>query len=273
MPELPEVESTIISLKQKILGDVIKEINIFYPPSFQSVYNLEALKDKKILDIQRKGKFLLFFLESDWVLVGHFRMEGKIYINFLDECRQLHKYENFRIILTENRVLRYFDFRKFGRFVLYKKEDYLIASGLNQLALDPFLIDFEKFFQVIKKKKIAIKKILLDQKIISGIGNIYASEILFLAKINPETLSCDLNKEQVKNIISISKKVLKKAIEFGGTSISTFEAVGKRGSYQQKLLVYRKDKQNCVFCSEVIQKKKIGGRSTYFCPQCQKNIL
>ncbi|MEZ0180277.1 DNA-formamidopyrimidine glycosylase ['Camptotheca acuminata' phytoplasma] len=272
MPELPEVEVTIRSLRKKIIGEVIEKINIFYLPSFKSAYNLTELKGKEILGIQRKGKFLLFFLDQDCVMVGHFRMEGKIYIDPIDESEPRHKYENFRILLKSGKAFRYYDFRKFGGFTLYKKENYLQASGLNQLALDPFLIEPEDFFNKISKKKIAIKKILLDQKLISGIGNIYASEILFLAKINPEKFVSELNLKQIQLIISISKEVLSKAIRYGGTSISSFEAIGQRGTFQNKLLVYKRDKQDCVLCQNPIQKKKIGGRSTYFCSQCQKDI-
>lgn len=270
MPELPEVEVTINYLKQKIINTKIEKIQIFHPPSLQSVHNLENIKGKYFLDIQRKGKFLLFFLEQNWVLIGHLRMEGKIYIHFLKECDTIHKYENFRIFLNNNKVFRYYDFRKFGRFHLYKKEKYLEESGLNKLALDPFLIKDIDFFQKIKNKKIAIKKILLDQKIISGIGNIYASEMLFLAKIHPETLANSLNLKKIKILLAKAKEILNKAIYYGGTSISSFEALGIKGSYQKKLLVYKRDKENCHICKEKIAKKKIGNRSSYFCVQCQQ---
>ncbi|MGM1458829.1 MAG: DNA-formamidopyrimidine glycosylase, partial [Columbia Basin potato purple top phytoplasma] len=147
---------------------------------------------------------------------------------------------------------------------------YLEESGLNKLALDPFLIKDIDFFQKIKNKKIAIKKILLDQKIISGIGNIYASETLFLAKIHPEILANSLNLKQIKILLAKAKEILNKAIYYGGTSISSFEALGIKGSYQKKLLVYKRDKENCHFCKEKIEKKKIGNRSSYFCVQCQQ---
>lgn len=153
MPELPEVEVTIRNLKQKITNVRIQKIKIFHPPSFQSSHNLDNIQQKTFLDIQRKGKFLLFFLEYDWVIIGHLRMEGKIYIHSPQECNTIHKYENFRIFLNNNKILRYYDFRKFGRFSLHKKDKYLEESGLNKLALDPFSIINENFFQQIKKRK------------------------------------------------------------------------------------------------------------------------
>ncbi|MDV3167997.1 MAG: DNA-formamidopyrimidine glycosylase [Candidatus Phytoplasma stylosanthis] len=272
MPELPEVEVTIRILRKKIIGETIKKINVFYPPSFKSSYSLENIKGKKILDIQRKGKFLIFFLDQDWVLVGHFRMEGKVYINSLKECDQIHKHENFRILLASEKVFRYYDFRKFGSFSLYKKKNYLEESGLNKIALDPFLINAYDFFNQVNKKKIFIKKILLNQRIISGIGNIYASEILFLSKIHPETFSNNLTFQHIQSILKISKKVLKRAIQYGGSSFSSFEALGQKGHFQKKLLVYKKDKKNCSLCNYPIQKKKIEGRSSYFCLKCQKII-
>jgi formamidopyrimidine-DNA glycosylase len=271
MPELPEVEITIRNLRKKIIDSRIEKIEIFHQPSLQSIHNLDNLEQKTFLDIQRKGKFLLFFLSSDWVLVGHFRMEGKIYIHTLEECKTIHKYENFRIFLNNNKIFRYYDFRKFGRFHLYKKETYLEESGLNKLAQDPFSIEALTLFNKIHKKKTVIKKILLDQRVISGIGNIYASEILFLAKIHPETKTDSLTLKQVEIIISTAKKILKNAISYGGTSISSFEALGVKGSYQNQLLVYKKDKENCSLCKNKINKIKIGGRSSYFCSQCQKH--
>ncbi|WP_341266529.1 DNA-formamidopyrimidine glycosylase [Candidatus Phytoplasma fraxini] len=270
MPELPEVEVTIRHLKQKITNHQIQKIQVFHPPSFKSLYDLDNIKQKTFLDIQRKGKFLLFFLEHDWVIVGHFRMEGKIYIHSPEECNIIHKYENFRIFLDKNKILRYYDFRKFGRFSLHKKDKYLEESGLNQLALDPFEIIDENLWTKIQKKKTKIKQILLNQKIISGIGNIYASEILFLSRIHPEKIANSLNIKQIKIIISKSKEVLQKAIDHGGTSISSFEALGVKGLFQKQLLVYKRDKLNCFICQNKIEKKKIGGRSSYFCSQCQK---
>ncbi|KND62639.1 DNA-formamidopyrimidine glycosylase, partial [Candidatus Phytoplasma phoenicium] len=216
--------------------------------------------------------FLLFFLSNEWVLVGHLRMEGKIYLHLTSQCAPVQdKHEHFRLFLENNLVFRFYDFRKFARFNLYKKDKYLKESKLCQLAPDPFSISLETFYQKLQKSStINIKQALLNQKIISGIGNIYASEILFLTQIHPEMKANKLILEKVRELLNKTKKVLTKAIEAGGTSISTFEVLGVKGNFQKQLLVYGKDKQKCYFCPKLIQKIKINGRSSYFCEQCQK---
>ncbi|TVY12266.1 DNA-formamidopyrimidine glycosylase [Candidatus Phytoplasma pini] len=270
MPELPEVEVIIRKLRKKIINCCVKKIDIFYNNIIKNIDFFYQIVDKVFLDIQRKGKFLLFFLSDDLVLVGHLRMEGKIYLNSHEECRFRHLHEHFRIHLDNGLILRYYDFRKFGRFAIYYRKNYLEESKLYQLAPDPFEISLEMFYQKIKKKSTSIKTVLLDQKIISGIGNIYASEILFLSKIHPEISVNTLSKEKILVLLNKTREVLIKAINLGGTSISSFEALGQKGSYQKELLVYRKANEPCCFCQKNIQKKKISGRSTYFCIQCQK---
>ncbi|KXT29055.1 formamidopyrimidine-DNA glycosylase [Candidatus Phytoplasma oryzae] len=272
MPELPEVEVTIRYLRKYLINKKIIDVNVFYEPIIKNVNLFRKICFQFFLDIKRKGKFLLFFLSGEIVLIGHLRMEGKFRIHngVNQKIMKDDKHEHFRIFLNNNLVLRYYDFRKFGRFIVYNKKNYLIQSSLNKIAPDPFSITTEFFFNHLKKSNIAIKKILLNQRIISGIGNIYANEILFLSKIHPETRSSSLSFDQTKLIIQKAKKIFKESIKLGGSSISTFEAAGKKGSFQEKLLVYRKDKTQCCFCYNLIQKKKIDGRSSYFCLQCQK---
>ncbi|MBP3059199.1 DNA-formamidopyrimidine glycosylase [Texas Phoenix palm phytoplasma] len=269
MPELPEVEVIVNILKKRLIGLKIKKLFVFYQPIIQELFFFKKIINKKILDVQRKGKFLLFFLSDDLVIVGHLRMEGKIYLHDNYDNLQKHKDEHFRILLEKNIILRYYDFRKFGRFALYKKDNYLKESKLEKLALDPFEIDAKNFYSKLQKTKVSIKTCLLNQRIISGIGNIYANEILFLTRINPKIQSCFLSLQQIIKLLDNAKKILNRAIFCGGTSISTFEAIGKKGSFQKELLVYRKDKEKCIFCSNLIQKIKISGRSSYFCIKCQ----
>ncbi|MFR0367926.1 DNA-formamidopyrimidine glycosylase [Candidatus Phytoplasma palmae] len=269
MPELPEVEVIINILKKRLIGLQIQKLYVFYEPVIQELDFFKKIINKKILDIKRKGKFLLFFLSDDLVIVGHLRMEGKIYLHNNSDNLQKHKDEHFRILLEKNIVLRYYDFRKFGRFALYKQDNYLQESKLDKLALDPFEIDAGIFYSKLQKTRVSIKTSLLNQRIISGIGNIYANEILFLTKINPKTQSSFLSFKQIIKLLENAKKILSRAIICGGTSISTFEAIGKKGSFQKELLVYRKEKEKCIFCFNLIQKIKIGGRSSYFCLKCQ----
>ncbi|WBL31359.1 DNA-formamidopyrimidine glycosylase [Candidatus Phytoplasma sacchari] len=271
MPELPEVEIIVRNLRKYLVNKKIIRIDVFFESIIKNNELFSKIYLKTFLDIQRKGKFLLFFLSDGLVLVGHLRMEGKFGISNIKQISSLaDKHEHFRIFLENNLVLRYYDFRKFGRFIVYKKEDYLTQSSLRLVAPDPFDITVQQFYKSLQKSNIVIKKNLLNQRIISGIGNIYASEILFFSKIHPETKSSLISFEQTNLIIKESKRILTDSILSGGSSISSFEVLGKRGTFQNKLLVYGKYKSKCFFCFNIIQKKKIGGRSSYFCVECQK---
>jgi formamidopyrimidine-DNA glycosylase len=271
MPELPEVEVIVRHLQKKIINCTIKKIKVFYEPIVQNISNFNQILNKTFLTIRRKGKYLIFYLSDDWVLVGHLRMEGKIYLKDKKKCQEKEKHEYFRLILDNDMVLQYYDFRKFGRFLVFKKNNYLKESKLERLALDPFLIKNTNFYHKLQKTHVAIKTVLLNQQIISGIGNIYANEILFAAKIHPETKSAYLTRDQTQLILKKSKTILKESISLGGTTVSTFEALGRTGYFQHKLLIHGKDKQNCIICQNKIQKIKIGGRGSYFCAHCQKS--
>lgn len=272
MPELPEVEVIIRHLHKKLVNRTIKGIKVFYEPIVQNIARFNQMLNQTFLDVQRKGKYLLFFLSDDWVLVGHLRMEGKLYLKSQKDCLKTGKHEYFRLLLDNDMVLQYYDFRKFGRFLLFKKDRYLEESKLERLALDPFLIHAKAFYDCLQKTRVAIKTVLLNQQIISGIGNIYANEILFAARLHPETKATYLNFAQTQLILTKAQVILKESIVLGGTTISTFDALGETGSFQNKLLVHGKDKQNCVVCQNKIEKRKIGGRGSYFCSHCQTMI-
>ncbi|WP_420909390.1 DNA-formamidopyrimidine glycosylase [Candidatus Phytoplasma australasiaticum] len=227
------------------------------------------MKNQFFLKVKRKGKYLIFFLSNDLVLIGHLRMEGKINLNPIYMCNTIDKHEYWRLWLDNDIVMRYYDTRKFGRFLVYNYNEYLIKSPLVKLAADPFEISLNDFYHKLQKTTRVIKQVLLDQSIISGIGNIYASEILFLACIHPNTPSFRLSLEKVRSILKHAQNILKASIEDGATTTNTFEALGIKGNFQKKLLVYRKDKDNCCRCNKLIQKIKINGRSSYFCSFCQ----
>ncbi|MBS2126137.1 DNA-formamidopyrimidine glycosylase ['Fragaria x ananassa' phyllody phytoplasma] len=272
MPELPEVEIIVRILKNKLQGKKIIATKVFYEPIIKNKNTFKQIEGQIILDIQRKGKFLLFFLTQELVLIGHLRMEGKLFIQPIQT--QHDKHEHFALILNDNTSLRYYDFRKFGRFEVYHQNNFLTQTTLHQLALDPFEINIHTFYQRILKTKSVLKKVLLNQKIISGLGNIYVNEILFLAKLHPEFKASSLTLKQTKNILIIAQKVLRKSIKLGGTTISTFEAQqGSQGYFQNYLLVHGKKDQLCSHCDTKIIKIKIGGRGTYLCPLCQKKSL
>lgn len=273
MPELPEVETVRRTLLKKILNKKIKKIEIFYPniivePSIEEFKKI--LINQTIIDIKRKGKWLIFEL-NDYYLLSHLRMEGKYILKNINDAIEKHEHVNF--IFYDDTCLRYKDTRKFGKMYIYKKEEALDNKPLNELGLEPWdqKLDVDYLKEKYKNKKLPIKTILLDQGIITGIGNIYADEILFLSKINPLKRCCDLDDKDLKNIIKNTQEILNKAILDGGTTIRTYESSeGVHGRFQQNLLVHNKDGELCSICNSKIIKIKVNGRGTYYCPKCQK---
>ena len=273
MPELPEVETVKEELKLRLVGKKFKSVNVLwdniiaYPSKEEFIHEIG---DKTIVDIKRRGKFLMFDLD-DYYLLSHLRMEGKYF--FKNHNDEINKHEHVIFDLGNSEELRYMDTRKFGKMYLLKKEEINSLGPLKDLGLEPWddNLTSKYLLDKYKNKKLPIKTVLLDQSIIVGIGNIYADEILFLAKINPLKKCNLLNEEECTNIIKYTKEVLEKAIKKGGTTIRTYSSVdGVHGLFQNELLVHGKDKANCPICSEKIEKIKIGGRGTYYCPKCQK---
>lgn len=269
MPELPEVETVKNSLKNYVLNRKILKVDVLYKGiiNYQSVKEfIEKITNQTILDVKRRGKYLVFVLE-DYNLISHLKMEGKY---FIKDKYEITKHDHVIFTLDNNKYLIYNDTRKFGKMYLINKE-YDNNSPLNILGLEPW--DKELTISYLKDKlnrNIAIKTLLLDQTIIVGIGNIYADEILFLSKINPLRKGYTLTNLELENIIKYTKEVLEKAISQGGTTIRTYSSVnGIHGLFQQELLVHGKT-SNCPNCQEQILKIRVGGRGTYYCNNCQK---
>lgn len=272
MPEIAEVETVRNTLKKRILNKPIKSVNVRYPKMIES--NLEEFKKvlvgRSFLDIKRRGKWLIFDL-GDYYLLSHLRMEGKYFIKNHEE--ELNKHEHVIITFTDDTDLRYHDTRKFGRMNLIKKEDLEVAEEIAKQGLEPgdknltakYLVD--KF----KKKRLPIKTVLLDQTIISGLGNIYANEVLFAAGIDPLKKACDVSLEEASRIVTESNRIIKAAIKMGGTTIKSYtSSLGVTGRFQQYLCVHKREGMPCLKCGTTILNMKVNGRSTYFCPKCQE---
>lgn len=271
MPELPEVETVKNGLLKKVKGKKIIKCRVLwdgiiaYPNPQEFVSSIE---NQTINDITRRGKFLMFILD-DYYLTSHLRMEGKYFIK--DPTEPLSKHDHVIFTLDNNKELRYNDTRKFGKMHLVKKDE-LSKSPISKLGKEPWDKDLniEYLSEKLNKKK-AIKTLLLDQSIITGIGNIYADEILFLSRINPEINGCDLSNKNLQDIIENTRNILSKAIELGGTTIHTYTAVdGITGRFQQELLVHGKKDSECPNCKTKIEKIVVNTRGTYYCPKCQK---
>ena len=287
MPELPEVEIVKQSLakkieKKKIKKVIIKNRNLRFkiPLKFEKL-----LQNKIIKKVTRFSKYLILnFSDGSFCLI-HLGMSGTIHLikkdnfnkftntSFYNSPKLPKKHNHVEIHFKDLKVI-YNDPRRFGFFKFIENKEALIER-FNHLGPEPFLKNFDlkylmKYF--LNKKK-DIKSFLIDQKFVSGIGNIYASEILFFCKINPTTPAMKLSKQDCKNIILFSKKVLNRAIKKGGSSIRDFkDTFGKSGNFQKEFKAYQRENLNCPRnkCSGKIKKIFISNRSTFFCNTCQK---
>ena len=270
MPELPEVQTVLSTLEHMIAHKRIESIEILSPDVVQcdSDEFSRRLNKRSFVSFKRRGKYLLFEME-DVTLVSHLRMEGKYFIK--EQNESLNKHDHVIFILDNKEELRYNDTRKFGKMHLVKKDE-LNKTPLIKLGLEPWDNSLTPSYLKDKlNKNKAIKTLLLDQSIITGIGNIYADEILFLSKINPELPGNKLNNNNLLDIITNTQKVLEKAISEGGTTIHTYTSVdGITGRFQQQLLVHGKKDELCPNCQSKILKIVVNGRGTYYCPKCQK---
>ena len=268
MPELPEVETVKNTLKRQVLGKKIIGVDVLYDmiekPSIEEFK--ELVKGQTIIDIKRRGKFLMFEL-NDYYLLSHLRMEGKF---FIDGNINYHDHVIFHF---KDGILKYNDTRKFGKMYLLEKDKVYIEKPLCDLGLEPWdeKLNSNYLLAKIKNKRIAIKTILLDQSIIVGIGNIYADEILFKCKINPLKKGCEIDEIEVSNIIKYTREILSSAIKLGGTTIKSYESSrGVHGRFQNNLQVHNHEHGACPNCKSSIIKIKVNGRGTYYCPKCQR---
>ena len=286
MPELPEVEIVKQSLDKNIKFKKIKKVivrnrklRLKIPKNFEIL-----LKNKNIENISRFSKYIILHLSDGLFCIIHLGMSGTIHlikkyqknkvtnISFYHSSILPNKHNHVEIQF-ENFTIVYNDPRRFGFFELIKKKEEL-SRRFNHFGPEPFskLFNINYIKNYLKYKKKDIKSFLLDQKFVSGIGNIYANEILFLCKINPQKKAQKLTKIECKKIIYFSRLVLKKAIKYGGSSIRDFKNTsGSDGSFQKKFKVYQREHLSCLNynCLGKIKKKMISKRSTFFCNKCQ----
>src|SRR5574344_393777 len=269
MPELPEVETVKETLKREVLKQKIEDVDIYYSKIIEypdiDTFKKEII-GQTIRDIERRGKWLMFKLD-DYYLLSHLRMEGRYYIKH-DE--PILKHEHIRFKLTD-KELRYLDTRKFGRMYLVPIKDVYNMKPINELGLEPWddKLTVSYLKEKYKSKRLPIKTVLLDQSIITGIGNIYDDEILYMSRINPYKKVSELNDIELNNIIKNTRIVLEKAIKLGGTTIRTYESSeGVHGRFQNELLIH--GKEMCPNCKTKVTKVYINGRGTYYCETCQK---
>ena len=272
MPELPEVETVVRGLNNEIIGDSITSVEIFRSnPIVQG--DLEEF-EKKLLGktfkhINRRAKYLIFNLTPSSYMVAHMRMTGKFIV--CDPIESPSKYNRVWFYLSSGRLMIFDDIRCFGTLEVFEKLSE--SKALKKLGIEPFSKDLNVnyFKSKVASSKREIKSILLDQQIIAGLGNIYASEILFRSKISPLRTSETIRNKEWSQIIKYTQSVLEEAIENNGTTISNFRRVDdKTGKFQQFLKVYDKKEKPCPDCGIPIQRIVQQQRSTFFCPECQQ---
>lgn len=272
MPELPEVETIRRGLLKLIKGKTIARVTVYYPPLIQCPADIDlgsVLPGAAVTDILRRGKYLIFLLDNDWALVLHLRMTGQIFPADPDKPRDKHIHAVFDFVGGPN--LYYRDQRKFGRIILMPQKDLPTFTPLAKLGPEPLSgLTAEEFKSRLAKRKGKIKAVLLDQRVLAGLGNIYADEALHRAGIHPERVAQYLTPGEIEALYRAVQEVLRLGIDHQGTTINTYvNADGESGEFQKLLRVYGKKGQPCAVCGTPITKIEVGGRGTHFCPRCQ----
>lgn len=274
MPELPEVETVKKGLVQLVKGSIITGVDVYWDRiisgDIRSQEFSEYLIDETLVDIERRGKYLIFLFEQ-WAMVSHLRMEGKYEV--VPTQTPLKKHTHVIFHLKDGRDLRYLDVRKFGRMTLVPLGEQNNVAGLKTLGPEPLPETFilAEFQKTLQQKKRAIKPLLLDQKVVAGLGNIYVDEALFKANIHPLRGADTLSLKEMQHLHQAIIQVLGNAVAAGGTTIRTYKnALGEAGSFQVELHVYGKTNEPCILCGTPIQKLKVAQRGTHICPNCQQ---
>lgn len=272
MPELPEVETIRRTLSQHVLNQTIEEICIRWPGAVKGweVFPFEqAVKGRRILSLERRGKYLLITLDEGWSLIAHMRMTGRL--NFYSGVREPEKHTHV-IFKLSNGELHFTDTRKFGRIILVPTEERLGHPSLKVLGPEPLLEGFtpEVLGFRLAKRSVALKIALLDQKVVAGLGNIYADESLFLAGLSPERAANTLTFPELTDLHSAICSVLQAGIDAQGTSFRDYrDANGEKGAFQNSLKVYGRGGKSCEHCGKPLVRIRLGGRTTVFCSECQ----
>lgn len=283
MPELPEVETIKRGLQEKIKNKQIKNVvinvdKIVKKPSLEEF--ITKIKGKKIKEVDRRGKYIIIHLNSEDKLIIHLGMTGLLIYPYNENSEEITegkiKAKHNHIIFTfmDDTQLVFNNVRRFGKIFLVSNIDEV--ESINKLGIEPLEDYFTKevFIQVLnKKKKGKIKPFLMNQKFITGLGNIYANEVLYRSNIHPLRLISSLNKKEVRNLYQQIKLVLSEAVELRGSTVADeayLDTDGEKGKFAKKLQVYARKGEPCIKCGSSIEVIRINGRSSFICPHCQK---
>jgi formamidopyrimidine-DNA glycosylase len=272
MPELPEVETIARTLAPAVRGRVIAGVELLFRPLLRRGGRkaLDGLKGRRVLGVRRRGKMLLIACEGGRTLVFHLKMTGQFLFAGATEPRDKHTRLVIRFEDGANE-LRFRDVRKFGFLLCLEGDPMAACAELACLGPEPLEVGLAEFAAFIVRRKGRIKSLLLNQMVIAGIGNIYADEMLFDARIHPETPASSLGKKTVERLYVSMKKVLALAIAEKGSTLQDYrDAEGKAGNFQFFHKVYDRKGEPCVVCAAPVRMTRIGGRSSHFCPKCQR---
>jgi len=271
MPEGPEVEVVRQQLLSKpLIGNQLIDIRLSNKALRKKLtpFQTAKLKKSRLKSLERKGKYLFFHFDN-LVLMNHLGMTGKWRLETTSNyTTQIH--DHYFFVFENKKTLIYNDARRFGMMQLLSNVEYKKLK--NRLGWDPISDDLSIALpESVKSSKKNIKSILMDQSIFCGVGNIYASEILFLSQTNPRITAAKLTVSHWQTIMKVSKKILSQAVEKGGSTIQNYKNVnGQSGRFQDLHLVYGQENQPCKICKSIIKKIVLQQRSTFFCPKCQK---
>ena len=268
MPELPEVQTVLDGFVSTLKHRKISNVECYYPGTvIHSQMWQEAAFPASLGNAFRVGKYMIIKLDNGYCIIIHLRMTGKLV--YAEHPKDPHRHERARICLEDGTAFHFIDPRTFGKIVLCSVTE--LPEYLPKLGLEPFSKDFtaRRLSALLQRRGIPIKNALLDQSVIAGLGNIYVCELLFRARIHPHKPANTLSSQELTRIVRHTRELLSEAIVKGGTSISDFRRIDdKTGEFQNFLRVYQKSE--CPL-GHSIKRIKTGGRSTYFCPVCQKS--
>lgn len=270
MPELPEVETTVRGLSEVLVGEKITEVKVRRAALRRPIPSdiQERLIGSIIVSLDRRAKYGIIINDRDDALIFHLGMSGRWKIN----PQNIEKHDHFILETGSHRCVSLYDPRRFGSLDLVKKSQLPEWTYFKKLGPEPLTIDFSPEYL---QKKLScsatpIKKALLDQKLVAGIGNIYACEALYQSKIHPERSGKSLNRSEISALVFAIKEILNRAIAEGGSTLKDYARPnGELGYFSTQFKVYGKEGQKCM-CGNTIERYSLGGRSTFFCPSCQR---
>ncbi len=270
MPELPEVETVRRGIEHLTGRKVVRVFRSAKKMRIESTLDLQGLNAAKILKVSRRARYLIIEFNNKTSLILHLGMSGKVTVgnNF-----QNLKHDHFALEFDDGKYLIFNDARRFGFIDLVATKDLLQHKMLATLGPEPLSDEFEAQYlkEKLRGKKMNIKTTMMDNAIVVGVGNIYINESLFAAKILPTRPANLLKDSEIKKLISLIKKTIQNAIDLGGSSISDYvTANGDLGNFQNSFKVYGREKLNCLLCKNLIKRIKQNGRSSFYCPQCQR---